>query len=116
MSLRRPRHRTSFTRRLLANDSAEVICGTRALLGDARRRRHAENDNVSNHANTKWIHQYESIRVGIPGASLPGWKDLHAEYLRTFAAADSGDATNVDSAIYLGFRKFAKIKLIQAYI
>lgn len=59
---------------------------------------------------TKWAKQYEDIRERLP--DLPHWHAL----LDEFADADLTECPDLPFLLGLGFRKFAKVRLVEASI
>jgi len=60
-----------------------------------------------------WVSQYEQIRACLSSTyTVPHWGDLFNEFVGNIINFDEGDKNIL--LFSLGFRKFAKVRLLQA--
>ena len=111
VSLRKPLHNVSFASDLLTDDSTEVTALTDRLLN-----REVVQIPLSEHLGRKWAQEYKQIYNCLskshPQCDLLPLPKLHTKFLQLASELDG----QYGQLPLLGFRKFAKWILIDAYM
>ena len=119
VALRMPRHATSLTHCLLDSTSKELrVHYSKCRTKLTRERKLLKNlvhmEKIrSDTAKMIWVSQYEQIRACLSSThTVPHWGDLFNEFVGNIINFDKDDKNM--QLLGLGFRKFAKVRLLQA--